>query len=192
VVNAVPAAATRWFAALAPSPALLPRLLALREQLIPNGATGWRRLDHRDLHLTLRYFGAVKEAALLVALSEALARAAAARPPFPLVADDVQLWPARGQRPLVLTFAPSAPLDALVDAIASETLPLGFAPERRPFRAHLTLARARAGCAAAALPQSGIAALPPWDADALLLYRSERHAAGRRYLPEQRWPLPPG
>lgn len=185
-------AAPRWFAALAPSHSLLPRLLALRERLIPKEASGWRRLDPRDLHLTLRYFGAVEDAAMLTALAEALGRAAGEQSPFALQVDGVELWPARGQRPLVLTFAPSAPLDDLVGAIGRELQPLGIEPEPRSFRAHLTLARARAGRTIQALPPGEFAALPAFEAEALLLYRSERCADGRRYLPVQRWPFAPG
>jgi 2'-5' RNA ligase len=96
-----------------------------------------------NMHLTVRFIGQVDEArgpAILEALS----------PPLATAAFDVELgacgaFPSSGA-PRVIWIGLAAGLPALAELHAEfdrRLAPFGFAPETRPFTAHLTLARMR-------------------------------------------------
>ncbi|MER3418648.1 MAG: RNA 2',3'-cyclic phosphodiesterase, partial [Chloroflexota bacterium] len=74
--------------------------------------------------------------------------------------------------------------------------PLGWLPEDRPYAAHLTVARAEPGPAAAATAAALIEAAASfrcaWHVDALVLYESRLAPGGARYVALERVPLGPG
>jgi 2'-5' RNA ligase len=84
-------------------------------------------------------------------------------------------------------------LAALAAALEGATEPLGFAPERRPFRPHVTLGRVRlpkpAPDLAAALQHRRGAALGAWTPAAVTLVESLLGPSGARYRPARRWPF---
>jgi 2'-5' RNA ligase len=127
-------ATERLFFGLWPDAALRERLAAARAGLA--GRSG--RLSHPlDLHLTLVFIGAVDEA-LLPCIEAAADDIAVA--PFPLTLVRLADWP----KPRLWVAEPGetvAPLADLVAQLQRNLLACGLAPEKRPYRPHITLAR---------------------------------------------------
>jgi 2'-5' RNA ligase len=137
-----------------------------------------RRMPAANLHVTLAFLG-TRTARDAVAAAAVLG--VVARPVGPLAINGA-LWLPRG-RPGVLTVAlrAGAALAALhADLVAALDRAIGYAPDRRVLRAHVTVARARRGEPVRA---SAIQAPPPLSfvADALVLYRSHTAPGGARY-----------
>jgi 2'-5' RNA ligase len=80
--------------------------------------------------------------------------------------------------------APVAGLDALAEAVAA-----AFGPEDRPFRGHLTLARARPRRGVDLRPLCGVPLAGEWPVDEVTLVASELHPKGARYEIVARQPL---
>lgn len=125
----------RLFFALLPSPDMGASVLAtagpfmadLQTQAVPRG----------NLHATLSFIGAVSPERL-----DALCAAAASvrAKPFDLTFDTFQYW----SEPRVLVAGASeesSDANALSVKLREATIGAGFAPDSKPFRAHLTLAR---------------------------------------------------
>ncbi|MEJ8306608.1 RNA 2',3'-cyclic phosphodiesterase [Saccharibacillus sacchari] len=107
------------------------------------GADSFRRwTDVRDVHFTLKFLGDVEQeriAAIEAALKEALAR----ETPFALGVAGAGTF-GLAEAPRVLFAEPaegSEGLCRLAEATEAALAPLGFAREKRSFRAHSTLAR---------------------------------------------------
>ncbi len=111
---------------------------------IPLDDPPWRWIPPRNYHITLKFLGDVGEA-LLPRLVDAATRAAAGLSPFELSFGRFGAFPSFS-RPRVLFYAAdrgSEELASLSGRLEEELGTLGFEPERRGFRAHLTLARVR-------------------------------------------------
>ncbi len=78
----------------------------------------------------------------------------------------------------------------LADSLERVARDLGFAPETREFRPHLTLARARRG-ERAKLPERLSAPLvaPPFPVSEVILFQSVLHPGGARYTALERYRL---
>ena len=158
-------------------------------------ADGWRWVDPSLVHLTLRFLGDT-EPALVAPLVDS-AREVVAR--MPRHAVQVRGWGVfpDPSRPRVLWAGFTGELEhlaRLAEALESEARALGFAPEDRGFRAHLTLARAvrdarprPPGTPDGERPDFGL--LP---VEELVLYRSHLGPAGPTYEPLARLPLGAG
>jgi 2'-5' RNA ligase len=70
---------------------------------------------------------------------------------------------------------------ALAARVEEECITAGLAAESRPFRAHLTLARARSRDDAELLPLPPTPRIPPWRASELVLYSSHLSRTGSVY-----------
>lgn len=139
-------------------------------------------------HLTLAFLGSTEES-LVPRLVEALRAAAAAAAPFQLRIQGGGAFGSR-QRPRVLwagVEGDTAALLALHGRTDAGLQPLGYQPEAREYRPHLTLARARdprgdrglRPCAEALDGRSlGVAQI-----DRLILFRSELRRGGAHYTP---------
>lgn len=143
----------RCFIALLPDTASIETLLACRQALadgMPGAARRLRWIDRAALHLTLRFLGAAsapQQEQLVRTMSDL------SRPLHPLATRRYGIWPNRARpRLLVLELARDAALIEFADACESQAQAAGFIPETRPFRAHVTLARLRPGCAFGQLP----------------------------------------
>lgn len=126
--------ALRLFFALWPDPPLRAALAAWQRRWLPPGVQPTHPLD---LHLTLRFLGQVEAARLpeLRALGGALAL-----PPCTLRLDRLGHWPG----PRVLWVGPSETPGALLDfqaGLERAVQDLGLAPDPRPWRPHVTVAR---------------------------------------------------
>jgi RNA 2',3'-cyclic 3'-phosphodiesterase len=143
-------------------------------------ASSGRRVAAANYHLTLAFLGAVPSTRL-AAVSDAGARLRAAA--FDLRLDRIEHWP----KPQVLCLVASSVPDAaqmLVRTLWRVLAGLGFKPEVRPFKAHLTLIRKvqrpPADCAIDALD---------WRVDSVALVESVTAPDGPAYMPLAFWPL---
>jgi 2'-5' RNA ligase len=149
----------------------------------------WRPVAVDNLHLTLAFLGRRPEADV-VAIEPALA--GCARPAPRLALGAALLLPPRRARVLCAEVEdPDGTLAALQACVSAGLARAGvYTPEKRPFRAHATVARLRPSARA---PRSLEAAPEPvaFLGEALTLYESRLHPSGARYEPRVRIVLPP-
>jgi 2'-5' RNA ligase len=153
------------------------------------GGDSVRWVRPEALHVTLRFLGQIAPAQV-----EPLARAVGAQlaglVPFALALGAVTLFPSpRRPRVVALEVGPQVALAELARAVERGVAAQGFAPEERPFRAHLTLGRVRnANGRAAALAPHGLAAPvgSHCPVSEVVLYRSELRPEGSLYTPLER------
>ena len=159
----------------------------------PLQAVGGRAVSQLDLHLTLCFLGAVHESAI-ASLRMRASQLDAAQ--FSLQFDRIEYW--RESR-VIVAVAPQVPPQALslVHALESAVSELGLAPDRKPWRPHVTLARRV--LRERALPgwQSGlqVAAKLEWLVDCFHLVESRKRCSEDllgeqpRYTLLGSWPL---
>lgn len=184
-------AALRLFLAVDPPP-------ATREALF-RWADGWRSRDDGwrwvaadGVHLTLRFYGSTPPERV-EPLRGQLAALARAHAPLAL---EVRGWgvfpgPSRARVLWAGLAGDVAPLAALAAGAEDGARALGFAAEERPFKGHVTLARAREG-RRPRLPGTPDREAPPFGPFAvgeLVLYRSRLGPGGARYEALGRFPL---
>jgi 2'-5' RNA ligase len=135
-------APVRAFVALRMSPATVDAILTLIDRVRPL-AHGVRFVPRANLHLTLRFLGDRADPAYLVRLDAELAEIAARQSPFVIEAHGAGAFPNLA-RPTVLWIGLSGdePI-ALARRVESAAVSAGFAAERRPYAAHLTIGRIR-------------------------------------------------
>ncbi len=135
----------RLFVALELPPAVREAAAEIQGRLKPTGAeVKWVRPE--SMHLTLKFLGEVRPD-MVPALQEALEHACQGRRALELELSGCGAFPGRG-RPRVVWLGVRGQVEELADlagAVEESLAGLGFAPERRPFRAHLTLGRVRQG-----------------------------------------------
>ena len=103
-----------------------------------------RWIPSEQLHLTVKFLGEVTDNDV-VAVSEAMASAAAASKPFAMRIGENGCFPERGAVRIVWTKADeeSGLLAGCVAAVEAQIEPLGFPREHRTFAAHITIGRVR-------------------------------------------------
>ena len=170
----------RVFYALWPGEEARRTLLALAKDVATAGRG--RAPPPQNMHLTLAFVGEVA-AERLPALQAIGARAAAAGSPFTLRFDRLGSFRDSGIAWLGTGTAESA-LQALVDALAAALAADCFPVERRPFRAHVTLARR---CARPPVAVDVPAVI--WPVEAFTLTASELAPGGSQYRTLAAWPL---
>jgi len=165
----------------------------LRERLAPAGP-GWRWVEARSVHLTLRFLGEV-DPEEEQQCREAWRAAVASVERFRFGAGSVGQFPPRG-RPRVLWLElrddPAGSAAALAARLETAARRCGFVPEERAFRGHLTLARARRGGRARRPSEVGVPAeLRDQFAEVTdaVLFRSDLRPDGPRYTALERFPL---
>ncbi len=187
----------RLFVALEPPEAVRRRIAAAAEKIRRSAgaaADEVRWVPDQNVHLTVQFLGAVPEERV-DGIGDAIAAAAAASRPFLLEVKGAGGFP-NSRRPRVVWLGLSGEVDALAGLagdLGGRLAPLGFAPEARPFAAHLTLGRARdprgapglGGALAAAAQDEGMA----WRATELVLFESHLSPKGPTYDPVRRAPL---
>ncbi len=152
------------------------------------GGTRWVRLE--NLHLTVRFLGATPPD-LVPSVVRVARQAALAAAPFEVRLAGAGAFPA-ARRPRALWIGitrGSDELGALARAMDAGLTPLGWPPESRPYRPHLTVARTDAagavGASAAALALESAAR--DWHtafvAGEIVLYQSLLRAGPPRYEP---------
>jgi 2'-5' RNA ligase len=172
------------------------RIAAIVEQVRatepPGRGVRWVRLD--GLHLTLRFLGPTPEERI-AALTDAIQAAAAGTGRIALRIAGAGAFPSHGRpRALWLGIAEGADrLDALAGRLDEALEQAGWDREERPFRPHLTLARAdgvRSGPAAvAALTEAARDAVIDARLDRIVLFESITGSGPARYEPRAAAPL---
>jgi 2'-5' RNA ligase len=122
--------------------AALDRVAATLGGRVPRGAVRWVRPE--QMHLTLRFLGDTPSDRL-PGLTAALDTLAAGHAPFTLRLTGVGCFP-NARRPRVVWVGlgrEEQRLLALVAGLEAALRPLGWPPEDKPFRAHLTLGRVK-------------------------------------------------
>lgn len=167
----------RLFFALWPDEAVRLAILHATRKLARQ--SGGRPITPDKVHVTLVFLGGI--AARRVGEIERIASEVAGRP-FEVEFDRLEYW----QRARVLCLVPSNTPPALVELVKdlnSRLEAAGFEIERRPFRAHLTVARKVARPVDCACPRL---VYPACD---FVLVESRTVSAGSQYQVVGRWPL---
>ena len=147
-----------------------------------------------SVHLTLKFLGNIRPDAV-DAIAEAMAGTAAAWPPLSFSAKGLGAFPTPKKARVVwlgLT-GDTHPLIELQKDLDERLEPLGFPRETRPFRAHLTMGRAKGKVD----PQSLVDAItagaewasPTFTADRLILFKSDLKPDGAVHTPLREAPL---
>ena len=141
------------------------------------------------MHLTLKFLGNIP-ASGVNPLLDCLVPVAQEADPFPLNLSVLSMFP-NHRKPRVLWAGVEGHLDALTrlqQASESAICALGYPPEQRPFRPHITLGRPRRSVSDAQLTRIGStvsAVAPPspvaWTVDSIDVMQSELHPSGARY-----------
>lgn len=150
---------------------------------------GWRRSSPEHFHVTLRFLGAVEEAALDDVRAR-LAHAAARCAPFAIELAGAGTF-GNTRAPHVLwagVRSSAASLDTLARAVDDALDPL-LGPRDRPFRAHVTLARARDGAHVDEEALRAVATIGRFDVEELVLFDSKTGGSVAVHTPIGRWPL---
>ena len=138
------------------------------------------------MHLTLKFLGEVPEERL-AGVRDALAATTAATPAIALACAGLGMFPGPSRPRVVWAGVTDGlrELGLLSAAVERAVEPLGFAPERRPFRGHVTLARVRSSRGvrplARAVEVAGRLPFGSWSASQAVLYRSRLHPTGSVY-----------
>lgn len=162
-------------------------LAALTLELRNTGAAvSWVGADR--VHLTLKFLGSVPPEQI-EAIREALLPAAASCPPFRLQPFGCGAFPTIKQMRVVWVGlrGDEPALAVLHKAVETALAPLGFEPEDRPFRAHLTLGRVKGRQHLRSLQETLLNRrefeAEGFDVKELVLYKSELMPQGARYTP---------
>jgi RNA 2',3'-cyclic 3'-phosphodiesterase len=165
----------RLFIAVPLPPDAMASVASLVDRVRAEGIQGggrdvrWVRLD--GLHLTLRFLGPTPDERVDAA-ADAVRAAAVGGEPFDLTIGGAGVFPPTG-RPRALWLglrSGEAELAGIAQTVDRELQLAGWAPEIRPFRAHLTLARADGVPAGSAIGSRLIEAA----ADLSVAFRAER------------------
>ncbi|MEM5786743.1 MAG: RNA 2',3'-cyclic phosphodiesterase [Syntrophobacteraceae bacterium] len=188
-----PARSIRCFIAIALPEAVRRSLEELAFELKKADASvGWVRPE--GIHLTLKFLGNISPA-LVEQIKPLLTGIASRTPVFKLIPAGCGAFPGTKQ-PRVIWAGLSGDKDSvarLQKEIESALAPLGFEPENRPFRPHLTLGRVKGRQRLQVLQQILLSrqefTAEPFDVTELVLYKSELRPDGARYTPLFRAPL---
>ena len=165
----------RLFLALWPDAGERAQLAALSDTL-----SGGHKVHPDNLHLTLVFLGATDDERLLC-YEQALRDLAV--PPLTLRLDRLACWSRSGILWLGASRVPPE-LSSLVQDLNRRLEGCGFSPERRPFQAHITLARDFTGPA----PPAELEHPVIWRTGQVALVESLQTGWGVRYAVLARWP----
>lgn len=119
-------------------------LALLQEKLKAEGARNAKWVAPEGIHLTLKFLGNIPEN-LLTKIVKAMTKAASETPSFTLKTSCIGVFP--NPRPVQIVWTAvegdTEILKGLQKRLEQELKELGFPLEKRPFKAHLTLARMR-------------------------------------------------
>jgi 2'-5' RNA ligase len=129
-------------------------------------------------HVTLRFFGSVNDPEdgkrALAQLASPGATVATAGPAVERLGPSILCLPVAG-------------LDELATRVVGATASVGTPPDDRPFRGHITLARARRGVNLR--PFSGVAFHAAWSVDEVTLVASDTRPDRAHYTVLERYPV---
>ncbi|TAL17450.1 RNA 2',3'-cyclic phosphodiesterase [bacterium] len=177
----------RSFIALELPPAVRDSLEVLQKKLRPLARDiKWTKTD--SVHLTLFFLGEIEEERF-EAVGKALEEGFAIGGPFELHPEGAGAFPLPERARVVVAGVGGdvKALAALLEEINKRLLPLGFTPERRPFKPHLTIGRVRRekrfGGVKEALGAAEDFKGPSWRVEKVILYTSDLQPGGAVYTP---------
>jgi len=140
--------------------------------------SGGRHEPTENLHATLLFVGPVPTAQL--GALETAANTVEVRP-FDLVFDEMEHWPKSGVLCATASIQPDA-AGALAAALSRNVMRAGFAPDIKPFRAHVTVARK-------VVKPHALGAIHPvrWRIEGFSLVESQTLPQGSRYTVVRNW-----
>ena len=174
-------ASLRLFAGVGLSPVVRDAIARLSGAM-RSGLPGWRFVAPDAIHLTLRFFGAT-EPERVTPLVDGLRAVAETTPRFRLRITGWGVFPDR-RRPRVMWCGIDGEVERLAELAAGceeVARACGYAEESRPFRPHLTIARARTDRRAAPPPAGEAPSLGELPVDSMNLYRSRLESSGAVY-----------
>ena len=168
-------------------------LSAIQEQLKQSRAEV-RWVKPSSIHLTLKFLGNV-HLAQVKDIATAAAQVVQSEPVLTLCAADLDCFPNK-RNPRVIWVGMGGEVERLARIQAKmekDLIPLGFAPEKRQFRPHLTLGRVKDKRNRQALTDT-IASLKlpefnSFDVAEIILYKSDLRPTGAIYTKLHRMPL---
>ncbi len=153
------------------------------------GTRAVRWVPAENVHLTLRFLGEVPEK-MVPDIGSMLDRVSGVTAPFEMAIGGLGCFP-NERRPRVVWVGVeegSGALEGLARRVEAGVVELGFKPEARPFRPHLTLGRVRRGAAprdlkslTRALERVDAESLPVAHIEAIHLFKSELRPDGAHY-----------
>lgn len=174
------AALRSFFAVALPTPAREACVALVRELAEARDGDGVRWSRPEGYHVTLRFLGNV-ERERIAELAKRVAERVEALAPFRVHLGAPRAFPpGRSPRVIAVAVEPEAPLAALAARVEEGVVAAGLEPERRRFRAHLTIGRVRNR----RIPSlEGVAAPdgPAIDVREVVLYRSDLDREGSVY-----------
>jgi len=140
-------------------------------------------------HFTLRFLGAT-DAGARARLSEALAAAPLGNP-FDIGFSGLGAFPSAGRARVLWVGVKSGKeeLEGLARKVEEALKAVGFAPEPRPFKAHLTLSRIQPASSVRMTIARGRDVRGSMRVDSVILFRSHLGRGGSRYEIVERFPL---
>ncbi len=169
-----------------PLPPEITELAAELQSRLKSGGLKLRWVRLQGMHLTLKFLGDIPES-LVDDLGSAIQRAANGFGIIDLVAQGIGVFPGI-KHPRVLWLGiggETERLGQLHGRLDAELEQIGIAREKRPFRAHLTLARAKGAVNARLLldimQTQGQFTARPFQAQQLVLYQSDLRPQGAVY-----------
>lgn len=148
--------------------------------------SGGRPVPAADLHVTLAFLGNVAGARLaqLHGLAQGLAGQSGSAP-LQLQFQTLEHWPLPQILCATAGTVAVSPAEGLATRIRQATLAAGFAPDLKPFHAHVTVARKVARAPAALPPLTRVT----WNCHAFALVASTTGATGPAYSVLESYPL---
>jgi RNA 2',3'-cyclic 3'-phosphodiesterase len=167
----------------------LTRLQGELKRLSPNRTVRWTKPE--TIHLTLQFLGDVPPGDV-DALGTALQAACTGLPGFDMTLQGLGVFP-NPKRPRIVWVGISERSGVLRDLqrrVGEALAPLGFPPEKRPFKPHLTIGRAARDAAQSDLQQVGalmgkidVPKLAVVPVDHVCLMKSDLRPSGAVYTP---------
>ena len=155
---------------------------------------GVRWVKPSSIHLTLKFLGNI-QAAQVEDIALAVAQEIRNQPPITLRPAGLGAFPSR-RKPRVIWIGMEGEVQRLtrIQARVENALePLGFVREKRPFQPHLTIGRVKDRRRLQALIDAMVTLdMPPFnsfDADEIILYKSDLRPTGAIYTKLHRMPL---
>lgn len=131
----------RVFIAVRIDPTVAQKISEVQEQLRGRLA-GIRWVGRENLHFTVKFLGPVEEARS-AQIAEALGEALRLFPRFSILARGIGVFPDIRRARVLWVGLNGDRLAPLASAVETALEPLGFAPEKRGFKSHLTIGRWR-------------------------------------------------
>ena len=175
----------RAFVAISLPDDVIERIGTLQSDLKAEGLA-FRWVNPRNIHLTLKFLGDIPTARV-PDIRQSLIEAAARQSAFEIMAKGIGVFPGP-KKPRVIWAGVGGQVEklrSLQHSVEKQLADIGFAPERRRFKSHLTMGRSKGFVdpdrLLAALQRHGRFASEPFCVDRLALFRSRLDPAGAVY-----------